>query len=215
MSYVPYVRKAIIFDFDGTIADTTRHIYRIANSVAPQLGLDPASEQTFRECRDMDSLSAMKHLNISPLKIPSLIKRVKSELKKEIGEIPLIIGMKDCLTFLADQGFTLGIVTSNSVDIVEDFLRKHQLDHFFKFVHSASGLFGKDKILKNVIKKYELIKEDTYYVGDECRDVKAANKCMLKMIAVAWGFHSSRILKEQNPAFIAERPEQINEFVLI
>jgi phosphoglycolate phosphatase len=148
---------------------------------------------------------------IPAYKIPFLLRRVKKELNQHIANLKPFIGIKEALMNLKQQGFNLGIVTSNMEDNVLDFLKNNELESYFDFVYSANTLFGKNKTINKLIKKHELLIDEIVYVGDETRDIEAAKKSKIKVIAVAWGFNSADILAQHQPDFLIEKPQQLSE----
>ena len=50
-------------------------------------------------------------------------------------------------------------------------------------------------------------------MGDEIRDIDAAKKTGIKVIAVGWGFNSQEALAAQNPNFLIERPQELIEIM--
>jgi phosphoglycolate phosphatase len=74
-------QKVIIFDFDGTIADTVDALVSIANGLAQKFGYIPITQEELALLRNLNSREIIKYSGISILKIPFLVKKVKSELK--------------------------------------------------------------------------------------------------------------------------------------
>ena len=62
---------------------------------------------------------------------------------------------------------------------------------------------------KKLLKKYKTDKSQTFYIGDETRDIDAAKKNGIYAVAVTWGFNSEKILLQHQPDFIARRPEDL------
>ena len=117
--------------------------------------------------------------------------------------------MKDTLTALKAQGYRLGIVTSNTRSTVDSFLNTQQLDSLFDFVHAGRGLLGKARILRRLVKQYRLQPAEVLYIGDETRDVEAAQQVAIATIAVSWGFNSRVVLEQQNPDVIIDDPREL------
>ena len=69
-------------------------------------------------------------------------------------------------------------------------------------------MFGKDKKLRSAMRKYNLNPKETFYIGDETRDIEAAKKVRIKSVAVTWGFESEKVLKKADPDFIIKSPEE-------
>lgn len=201
--------KVIIFDFDGTIADTLDAIMNISNRLALEFGYKQTSFEEITQLKNLNSREIIKQSGISIFKVPFLIRKVKAELSKEIAEVKPIIGIKEALIQLKAQGNNLLIVTSNSKDNVVLFLEKNNLQDLFSFVYSGATLFGKSKIINKILQQENINIEQLIYVGDETRDIESARKSKIKAIAVTWGFNSQEVLAQQNPDFLIHQPHEL------
>ncbi|PPS45340.1 HAD-IA family hydrolase [Chroococcidiopsis sp. TS-821] len=206
--------KVIIFDFDGTLANTIDVIVDITNRLALEFGYQPTTHNELDQLKNLSSREIVKQSGISILKLPFLIKKVRAELNKEIKNIKPIAGIKDVLQELSSRGHRLGIITSNSKENIVDFLEKNEWQHLFEFVYSGTTLFGKSKIINRLIKQKEISRDQIIYVGDETRDIEAARKSNVKAIAVTWGFNSAEVLAQQNPDFIVSQPQELISAVM-
>ncbi|WP_088240792.1 HAD-IA family hydrolase [Calothrix rhizosoleniae] len=206
-------KKVIIFDFDGTIADTFDAVVSIANHLADEFGYAPITTEELAYLRNLNSRQIIKYSGISFLKIPFLVKKVKSKLKGKIHELKPIVGIKESLVALRDEEHRLGIITSNSSENVMDFLKNNDLAILFDFIYSGVTIFGKTTIINNALKQNNLLSHQVVYVGDETRDVEASKKANIKVIAVAWGFNSHEVLAKQNPDFLIHQPQELLQVV--
>ncbi len=206
--------KIVIFDFDGTIADSRKTVVEIANQLANEFGYDAVTEEEVLRLSHLSSVDIMLQSPIPLTQLPFLLRRVKKEFNKHIAKLQPFVGMKELLASLQAQGYCVGIVTSNMRNNVLEFLEKNQLESYFNFVYSANTLFGKDKIIKKVIKQYNLPLEKTFYVGDETRDIEAAKKSNIKIVSVTWGFNSATILGQHHPDFLIDKPAQLTQILL-
>jgi phosphoglycolate phosphatase-like HAD superfamily hydrolase len=201
--------KVIVFDFDGTLADTLDAIVSITNRLAKTYGYKPTEPEELAQIRNMSSREIVKQSNISIFKLPFLLRRIKADLKNDIQQIKPILGIKEALTQLKNEGNLLGILTSNSEENVRAFLQKHNMEDLFSFIYSETTLFGKHKVLNKFIKQNNLIPEEVIYVGDETRDIESSKKINVKVIAVSWGFNSREALAKQNPEFLIDKPSEL------
>jgi len=202
----------IIFDFDGTIADTLSAIIRLVNEHATEFNIKPLGDKDVEELRGMSNLDIIKRYRIPLFKVPSMVLMAQKELHKRIGEVPVFPGIPELILGLKARGFRLGILTSNSAENVLKFLRTRGLD-VFDFIHSEQNFFGKNWALLHLLKKHGLKKETTMYVGDEVRDIEACQKVGVPIIAVSWGFHRRRLLAEKNPAHLVDSAAEIMAIV--
>jgi phosphoglycolate phosphatase len=206
-------QKVVIFDFDGTIADTVDALVSIANRLAVEFGYIQITPEELTLLRNLHSREIIKYSGISIFKIPFLVKKVKSELKSRIQELKPIPGMKEALTILKNDGHRLGIITSNSQENVTAFLKANDLDNLFEFIQSGVTIFGKTTIINNVLRQKQLKPQEVIYVGDETRDIEASKKANIKVIAVTWGFNSQEILTKENPNFLINHPRELLEVI--
>ncbi len=201
--------KVIIFDFDGTIADTLDAIVNISNRLAADFGYKQTSLEEIAQLKNLNSREIIKQSGISIFKVPFLIRKVKAELNKEIQKLKPIPGIKEALVQLKAQGYRVLILTSNSKENVLFFLEENKMQDLFDFIYSGATLFGKSKIINNILKQENLNYEQFFYVGDETRDIEAARRSYIKAIAVSWGFNSKEVLAKQNPNFLIHQPNEL------
>ncbi|MBF1991622.1 HAD-IA family hydrolase [Fischerella thermalis] len=206
-------QKVVIFDFDGTIADTVDALVSIANRLAKEFGYVQITPEELALLRNLTSREIINYSGISVFRIPFLVKKIKGELKSKIPELKPIPGMKEALINLKNAGHRLGIITSNSKDNVTEFLRINELDNLFEFIYSGITIFGKTTIINNLLKQKQLKPEEVIYVGDETRDIEASKKANIKVVAVSWGFNSPEVLAKQNPNYLIHHPSELLDVV--
>ena len=205
--------KVIVFDFDGTIADTYQAIVDITNDLSSEFGYQPIDEEELLLLKNLSSKEIVKRAEISLFKIPFLVKRVQKELGGQIADLSPIKGIESVLLELKQRNYVLGIVTSNVRENVTLFLQKNNLEYLFDFIYSGTNIFGKHRIINELVRKRKLNKTDVIYVGDETRDIRSARKSGINVIAVGWGFNSQEILAEYKPDFLAVKPTELLEAI--
>ncbi|MGB3759042.1 MAG: HAD-IA family hydrolase [Rivularia sp. (in: cyanobacteria)] len=205
--------KVIIFDFDGTIADTVDALVSIANNLAVEFNYAQITPEEFVILKNLTSREIFKYCGIPLFKIPFLLKKVKRELKNKIPELKPIQGIPEALVELKNDGNRLGVVTSNSKDNVQEFLKVNNLDNLFEFVHPGVTIFGKTKIINNILRQKQIKTQEVIYVGDETRDIEASRKSQIKVVSVTWGFNSEAALTKENPDFLIHHPRELVEIV--
>src|SRR4028118_962915 len=135
--------KVIIFDFDGTIADSLDTLVTITNRLAAEFGYKQTAPDELAQIRNLSSREIVMQSGISIFKLPFLLKRVKENLHNEIQHLTPIIGIKEALIQLKHEGNQLGILTSNSEENVRSFLKNQDMEELFSFVYSETTLFSK------------------------------------------------------------------------
>ena len=200
----------IIFDFDGTIANTFPLAVGVINKLASYFGYEKLSESDIETFRSLKLADIRSYLRLSWMEVPLFIIRVREELFKQVGFIRPVLGMEDVVSELKGKNHTLGLVTSNSSSVVEQFTGKY-FPGCFSFVYAGAAIFGKDKIIREILDTYHLDSKEVVYVGDEVRDVDAARRAGIEIISVSWGFQGREMLKKINPEFLVDSPHQLRE----
>lgn len=204
-------RGLVIFDFDGTIADSIETITRIYNELASQYGFKIIDREEIKKIRGMTPWKILMDLRqswISIFKITFLIRKIEYKLAQEIGLLKPFPQIKETVSLLKEQGYSLGIITSDLESIVKNFLDANRME-VFDFIYSSGRIFSKDRLIKNFLNKTGIDKETAYYVGDEIRDIKTAKNAQIHSIAVTWGFASKEALAAQNPDFLIDSPVEL------
>lgn len=200
------IYRTMVFDFDGTIADTLGETRRIFNQIAPDYGIRQVEEHELEHLRHLSLKELLRHLHIPKRRVPALISRGTGLMRGNITQLQLIPGMREVLLEMRGHVDSFGILTSNASANVELFLETHNLREAFDFVSSTSKLTGKAKHLRAIRKTFSLRHEQMLYVGDELRDVKASQKAGIPIAAVTWGFNSRESLAAQAPDYVFDQP---------
>lgn len=200
------IYRTLVFDFDGTIADTLGETRRILNQIGPDYGIREVAEHELDHLRHLSLKQLIEHLNIPKRRLPALLARGTGLMRGNITRLKMIDGMSEVLIELRRHVHSFGILTSNASANVDLFLRAHGLREQFDFISSTSKLSGKAKNLKAIRKTFSLRPGEMLYIGDELRDVKASQKAGIPIAAVTWGFNSRESLAVENPDYLFTHP---------
>lgn len=203
----------IVFDFDGTLADTLELGLNVYNRIAPEYDCQPVGEgeqELFRTKRPQELFEAY---GISRLKLLTLVMRIRKEINRHVPEMKLFDNMEKALRDIREAGFGLGILTSNSVENVRQFLELNNLTALFDFIYSGRNFLGKERVIRKMMIREQLHAERIVYVGDETRDIEACQAAGIPVIAVSWGLNRRELLASLSPDQIADRPEELPDRV--
>lgn len=203
----------VIFDFDGTLANTLDLVARIYNENAHHYGALPIDMKDISDYRKLGYKKAMKKLKIRWTVLPRLVLFVSREMKKHMDEVEPYDGVVEVLNEIQKQGVSIGVLTSNDGALVNEYLSKNNFP-VFDFIVSEKTMFGKEKALKKIIKRHGLGRDRVVYVGDEPRDITACNKAGIKVIGVTWGVGGREGLIATPPDWLIDTPEQLQQTIL-
>jgi phosphoglycolate phosphatase len=206
-------RPFVIFDFDGTVADSFAESLLAYNRVAPKLHLREVDEAEVPELRRMGAGQLMQTLGIPMWKLPRLMIAVRADLHDHFHAVNPVPGMADALHALEDAGYSMAMVTSNSEENVRNFLAKHHIEMFESIIAGAS-IFGKATRLRRLIRWASADRATTAYVGDTVPDMRAAHDAGVKAVGVAWGFMDTAPLAQEHPeALVSGADELVRELL--
>jgi phosphoglycolate phosphatase len=200
--------ELLLFDFDGTVADTRSVAHRILNDMSKEFGFRELPEVQLEAARNMSTREFIAHLGISSWRVPLIAKRGLQLLHERIEQIKPIAGMPEVIASLHGRGHRIGILTSNSEANVASFLSRHDLP-YFHFVKTSSKLFGKAREMKRILKAEKVLPSGVLYIGDETRDIDAAKETGLRIAAVTWGYNSAEALASMEPHHMVSSPEEL------
>jgi phosphoglycolate phosphatase len=206
-------RALVVFDFDGTLADSLTESLSAYNRVAPRLRLRQVKRQEIPELRRLGAGQLMKALGIPMWKLPRLMIGVRAELMDHVDAVKPVPGIRAAICALASFGYRLAIVTANSKANVHAFLARHDLQLFGTIVAGAS-IFGKANRLRRLLKAAGTDASTSVYIGDTPPDIRAARDAGASAIAVSWGFFAREPLAEEAPNALIDSPADLPNAVL-
>jgi len=196
--------RHIIFDFDGTIADSGEISLQIINELAGKYHYKEFTRAEVRELNNIPIKERLKKVGLPLHKIPQITVDVLVKYRRLVSSLQAYDGIKEMLNALKREGLYLTIISSNSAENIKEFLRNNSLEMFDRVV-SAQNFFGKHRSIARYLKESGLSAEEAIYIGDELRDIEACKKIGVKIISVAWGFDSRELLQSGNPEYISDR----------
>ncbi|XOF32855.1 MAG: HAD-IA family hydrolase [Candidatus Electrothrix sp. YB6] len=200
--------QVIIFDFDGTIADSFNHFCIILNRLSEEFSFRTVLPHEVDAFRRKSSREVIRDLRIPLFRLPRILARARKDFNEVMPEIQVVPGMKEVLFQLKRQNRTIGLLTSNASENVQCFLENNGLD-IFDFLYASSGLWGKARRLKKAIAGHRFDIDKVLYVGDETRDIDVARRAGVKIASVAWGYNSLQTLREFSPDYLVTEPHEL------
>lgn len=199
-------KPTLLFDFDGTIADTLPALIEVYNqSIAKTFFCKMVEPDEVGFLKNQSYQFLAKQYGITWWKLPFLAMRIRTLLNQKMKTIPPVEGIIPVLENLKTKDFRLGILSSNSKENIFPFLQRNKIKSLFDFVYTEKNIFGKDKPLRRILKENSLPQKGLIYIGDEVRDIHAAKKVGIRNASVTWGFHGKELLEKEQPDFLFEK----------
>jgi phosphoglycolate phosphatase len=190
--------KLVIFDFDGTLANTLPWVLTIVDDVADKYKIPRFDRRQMDEVRRLDAKTLLKRYKVPRWKLPLIGRYLHRLLAKNIHKISLFEGVDAMLQQLVEAGVTLAIVSSNSRENIRRVLGPANVARI-RYFECGASLFGKHAKLKKVLKRAGVRPSEVLVIGDELRDSDAARRAHLPFGAVAWGYTDFEALRACAP----------------
>ncbi|HEX8437941.1 HAD hydrolase-like protein [Archangium sp.] len=203
----------VVFDFDGTLADSKEAFIGLYNAFAEKNHYGKMTAENLDALRKLSVLERCRQLGVPPYKLPWVMMQVGRSFRNAVQSIDFHEGIPELLKELRGRGLKLMILSTNSEENIRAFLKRHAVEAWVEGFYCSSSIFGKARLLRELMKRAGLQREQLVYVGDEHRDVEACKEVGVKVIAVRWGFDAEVRLREAGPDHLAERPAEIIECV--
>jgi len=204
-------KLTILFDFDGTLAESMMLIHGIFNRLSNVYGYRHLPEQDIEKTRHMSIHEFIAYVGIPPWKVPIIAIHVRYLMHDLIHEVQPPPGLVDVLTRIHECGdYHMDILTSNRCKNVRKFLSQHAMD-WFDEVHTTKSILSKKRRVEKYIREKRLDPKYLYYVGDTSIDVEAARRAGAKSVAVTWGLNTSQVLSLEKPDHLVEHPSELLE----
>jgi phosphoglycolate phosphatase len=205
--------RLVIFDFDGTLADSFPWFASNFNDLADRYRLPRLGLAELEALRRYDAYQLSRVYKISLWKMVVIGEHLKKLMARQIDQVHLVEGMQSVIDALAQHGVMLAVVSSNAEENVRRVLGAENAAKMVVFECGVS-LSGKKAKFKQILKKVGLSPNEAISVGDEVRDLKSSRQAKIAFGAVGWGYTHLDTLRMHMPDAIFSRPEEILAAVL-
>lgn len=201
--------RVIIFDFDGTLVDSLPAVIKVFEELIGKRKHFTPTE--IEKLRHLTLAQLAYELKIPRWKAPILLFRGRLMLRRHLRSIHLHENMAAIVRCLHAQN-RLYIVSSNSRQNIMKYLQWHELDKYFIEVYGGASILGKAPKLNKLVRQEHLNPAETWYIGDEVRDVAAAKEVGVHAAAVTWGYNSQDALKSTSPEEVFTTTKQLAKY---
>lgn len=213
--------KGIIFDLDGTLADTLPGITNALNEVLTLNGFPPI---TVEKCKTLvghgvENLveSAIPEFARNPEIISICVSKMKETYKRYAIEgtvlYPFIPAFLDKLTMMGYRLFLL----SNKHELAVNIIKEKLLNRWsFEIAIGNSGylpLKPDPSAIFHILKETSLKAEEVCMIGDGETDIQASRNAGITVISVGWGYRSPDYLQSFRPDFILTHPDDFFKYL--
>lgn len=186
--------RAVLFDFDGTLADTAPDLAAAVNRMCVEQGLEPLPLERLRPFASAGARGLVHAaFNIKPGdgEYAALRETFLEYYAERVCEkTRLFPGIAELLAALRERGIAWGIVTNKATRFTERIVARLKLEpDCVACGDTTPYLKPHPAPLLHAAQQIRIPPENCMYLGDDLRDMKAAQAAGMRPIAVEWGYH--------------------------
>lgn len=180
----------VIFDLDGTLADTSQGIYNAHRYTAKCMGIDLKADalsgviggELFKIYREKFGLSEE-----NSRKAVAIYRNWYSE--NGIYQAEIYPDMVETLNMLRSKGYKLAVATLKREDFAQNMLEQMGIAKLFDYIFGMdkADTLNKEKLLYKCVDKAQIPINEAVLIGDSISDVKGAKACNMDFIGVTYG----------------------------
>ncbi len=207
----------IVFDWDGTVMDSTALIAGSIQAACRDLDLPVPDDETARHVIGLGLTEALRYAvpDVPESLYEPLIARYRHHFLAQDGTIPLFDGARAAIAELHSAGYLLGVATGKSRIGLDRALESSGLKKYFHATRTADQTFSKP----NPAMLFELMDElavdpvRTLMVGDTTHDLQLAQNAKVDAVAVGHGAHPAEQLLELRPLALVANFTELRDWL--
>lgn len=211
--------KLVIFDFDGTLADTSMGIVATMEQVFLRMGVAVPEERVMKGVIGLPLLTALQRAgslsDVEALRAVDLYKGLF--LSVELGCVKLFSGVSETLAALREKEVPMAIATSRNRESLDEIMRRHGLSDSFGFVATVNDGYAHKPAPDMVfaaLNRFGVRADEALVVGDTTFDLEMGRRAGCRTCGVTYGNHSRDMLLTAAPDFLIDKFVDIKDVVL-
>ena len=198
----------IVFDWDGTVMDSTAVISGSIQAACRDLGLAIPDDETARHVIGLGLDQALRYAvpDMPESLRPDLAARYKYHFLAQDGAIPLFSGVKETIVELRAAGYWLGVATGKSHAGLSRAMASSGMTSYFHATRTADMTLSKPDpaMLFELMEELGASAERTLMVGDTTHDLQMAQNAKVDAVAIGHGAHPPEQLLSLNPLALVD-----------
>lgn len=198
----------IVFDWDGTVMDSTAIIVRSIQMACRDIGLPIPNDDDARYVIGLGLDQALRHAvpTMTEAQRPDMVARYRHHFLQQDGAIPLFNGARETIAELHGAGYQLAVATGKTHAGLSRAMESSDMTHFFHATRTADRTFSKPHpaMLLELMDELGVDAGSTLMIGDTTHDLQMAHNAEVDVVAVSHGAHSEEQLLALNPLALVE-----------
>ena len=199
--------KLFLFDFDGVLVDSLE-VYEKTVKDNLQKIKQPIvkTREEFQELFEDNFYESLKRKGIDLAVFMKAAEDILAQVKiKDMKPFPDVAPVIDEL----HKNNYLIVVSSNDYASIKEALDHFNYSDYFRDILGSDFMFSKKEKILYAAQKYNVSREDIYYIGDTTGDIKEGKQAGVKTVGVTWGWHTKEKMAEAQPDYLFDQPLEL------
>lgn len=209
---------AVIFDWDGTVMDSTHSIVSSIQLACEDLNLPKPSDSMAAWVIGLSLESALYRCvpQVTEQQMPDFLDRYKYHYFRSDHESKPFVGIADSLQQMRANKTLLAVATGKSRYGLDRAMGHANLNAMFDSTRTADETAGKPdpKMLYEILEEFNMQPDQVLMVGDTTHDVDMAHNAGVDSLAVTYGAHDPDTLKKSKPTQIVDTVSDLHAWVM-
>ena len=211
----PY--QLIVFDWDGTLMDSTAHIVNCMQQAISALELPSLADSAISHIigLGLDEAVLTLYPDADQNLITTLADKYRQVWLNSPHETPLFENARELILQLADNDYLLAVATGKSRRGLDKVLTATGLTDYFHATRCADECHSKPhpQMLEELMEHLGVEKQQTLMIGDTEFDLKMAHNAGAHSLAISHGAHSIETLQACQPKAIVDDLHQVEQWL--
>ena len=208
----------IVFDWDGTLFDSTRLIARCIQAACADVGTVVPSDRDASYVIGLGLADALRHAapELAQERYGDLAERYRHHYLARQDDIVLFEGTLEMLGALKERNHSLAVATGKNRRGLDDALRRSVLGGYFDATRTADETASKPdpRMLHELMRELGCAAERTLMIGDTTHDLQLAVNAGTPRVAVSYGAHEHEAFADFAPLTIAHSTRDLHDWLL-
>ncbi len=200
--------KLIVFDWDGTLLDSTHLIASSIQKTCRDLSLPIPSDEQAKFVIGMGLMESIDHIvpNLNKHQLPHFIEVFRSHYLPNEAKLTLFSGVRELLDLLNLNNKLLAVATGKPRQGLDRSIKHNNLEGVFTTSRCADESRAKPhpEMLEYLMDRVGVYPHETLMVGDTTHDLAMARHAKTHAVAVSYGAHSEQLLHTEPHLFMAK-----------
>jgi phosphoglycolate phosphatase len=208
----------VVFDWDGTLFDSTRLIARCIQAACADVGTTVPNDRDASFVIGLGLADALRLAapELAQERYGDLAERYRHHYLSSQDDIVLFEGTLEMLGTLKQRNHSLAVATGKTRRGLDDALRRSVLGGYFDATRTADETASKPdpRMLHELMRELGCAAERTLMIGDTTHDLQLAVNAGTPYVAVSYGAHDHEALAEFEPLFVAHSTRELHDWLM-